>query len=188
MATVANFTRNGLPPRTHAYDDPDLSAIEFLQAVYRDPRLPMSTRIDAARGLLPFTEPRPASIPSSHVGCTIVIGGLGPSPEALDRITENHSENHLSARKTLSHGDEAGDPQNTETTSHPLPFKPFLSTPGPSFIDHTEFLQSKTIINKLNPDLIPHLLPDQLHYCSCCDVWIAWKCPHTCPHDPSKLN
>src|SRR5215472_3429175 len=78
MATVKEFVRNGLPPQTHPYDDPDLSPIEFLQAVYRDRTLPMSIRIDAARGLLPYTEPRPASVPPSHIGCTIVIGGLGP--------------------------------------------------------------------------------------------------------------
>jgi hypothetical protein len=76
--TVASITREGRGPQTHAYDDPDLSPIEFLQAVYRDPSLPMSIRIDAARGLLPYMEPRPARIPSAEVGCTIVIGGLGP--------------------------------------------------------------------------------------------------------------
>src|SRR6516164_5201222 len=58
------------------FDDPDLSPIEFLQAVYRDPLLPMSIRIDAARGLLPYTEPRPTnSVPPR---CKIIIGGLGP--------------------------------------------------------------------------------------------------------------
>src|SRR6516225_3387100 len=76
MATVADFTRLGLPPTPHAYDDPSLDALEFLQAVYRDSSLPMSIRIDAARGLLPYTEPKPASVPSFHIGCTIVIGGL----------------------------------------------------------------------------------------------------------------
>ena len=53
VRTVASITREGRGPQTHAYDDPDLSPIEFLQAVYRDPLLPMSIRIDAARGLLP---------------------------------------------------------------------------------------------------------------------------------------
>jgi len=59
MATVKEFTRNNLPPQTHAYDDPSLDPLEFLQAVYRDQTLPMSIRIDAARALLPYTEPRP---------------------------------------------------------------------------------------------------------------------------------
>jgi hypothetical protein len=44
----------------HPCNAPGLSPLEFLHAVYRDPLLPMSIRIDAARGLLPYTEPRPA--------------------------------------------------------------------------------------------------------------------------------
>jgi hypothetical protein len=51
--TVASITREGRGPQTHTYDDPDLSPIEFLQAVYHAAHLPMSIRIDAARGLLP---------------------------------------------------------------------------------------------------------------------------------------
>ena len=60
--TVASITREGRGPQTHAYDDPDLSPIEFLQAVYHATHLPMSIRIDAARGLLPFTEPAPRPV------------------------------------------------------------------------------------------------------------------------------
>jgi hypothetical protein len=67
------FTHHATGPSSHAYNDPDLSPIEFLYAVYRDASLPMSIRIEAARGLLPYTEPRPARIPSSDVSCTIVI-------------------------------------------------------------------------------------------------------------------
>ena len=63
MATVKEFVRKGLPPQTHAYDDPDLSPVEFLQAVYRATHLPMSIRIDAARGALPFTEQGPRALP-----------------------------------------------------------------------------------------------------------------------------
>ena len=66
VRTVASITREDRGPQTHAYDAPGLSPIEFLQAVYRDPLLPMSIRIDAARGLLPFVEPRLARIPSEH--------------------------------------------------------------------------------------------------------------------------
>src|SRR6516162_5105631 len=86
-------------PTPHAYNDPDLEPIEFLQAVYHATHLPMSIRIDAARALLPFTEPRPASIPSSRIGCTIVIGGLGPydhglsaeDPEQINTISQSFS-------------------------------------------------------------------------------------------------
>jgi hypothetical protein len=39
----------------HAYNDPDLSATEFLSAVMHATHLPMSTRIEAASALLPYT-------------------------------------------------------------------------------------------------------------------------------------
>lgn len=45
MGTVADITKEGLPPQTHLYNDPDLSPLEFLHAVYRDRTLPMSTRM-----------------------------------------------------------------------------------------------------------------------------------------------
>ena len=86
---VKDFVRKSpseLTGSAHPCNDPDLSPIEFLQCVYRDPLLPMSIRIDAARGLLPYTEPRPASIPSSHIGCTIVIGGLVARFNQFERI------------------------------------------------------------------------------------------------------
>ena len=90
------FTHPDPGPSPHAYNVPGLSPLEFLHAVYSDPSLPMSIRIDAARGLLPFTEPRPARIPSSYIGCTIIIDGLGPCDTARAQgpsadPTRNHS-------------------------------------------------------------------------------------------------
>src|SRR5262245_27501194 len=55
---VKDFVRKSpseAPGPAHPCDAPGLSPIEFLQAIYRDPLLPMSIRIDAARGLLPYT-------------------------------------------------------------------------------------------------------------------------------------
>lgn len=60
----------------HAYNDPDLSPIEFLTAVMRDTHLPMASRIEAARALLPYTEPRPAN--SFPPRCTIIIPPFEP--------------------------------------------------------------------------------------------------------------
>ena len=82
----AHKSPSELTGSAHPCNDPSLNPLEFLQAVYRDPLLPMSIRIDAARGLLPYTEPRPASIPSSHIGCTIVIGGLVARFNQFERI------------------------------------------------------------------------------------------------------
>src|SRR5262249_26017454 len=186
--TVASITREGRAPQTHAYDDPDLSPIEFLQAVYRDPLLPMSLRIDAARGLLPYTEPRPASTPSSHIGCTIVIGGLGPcaadpSPEQINSETQSFPLSASNSRQPSSRGQGSS---NTETPSNPPKPKPFLSTPGPSFIEYTEILEIKAAVNKLRPDLAHLPIPDHFYHCSCWDCWFTLPCD--CPRDGSKLN
>lgn len=46
---------------SHAYDNPDLSAVQFLLAVMHDRDVPMYLRLKAARAVAPFTEhgPRP---------------------------------------------------------------------------------------------------------------------------------
>src|SRR6516164_10808610 len=128
------FTHQNQGPSSHVYNDPDLSPIEFLQAVMHAEHLPMATRIDAARALLPFTEPRPASIPSSHIGCTIVIGGLGPCDTARGQgpsadPTRNHSQNPDCANKTLTHDQSTQAPQNLTTTPNTPPFIDYSTPP-----------------------------------------------------------
>ena len=187
---MKDFVRKSPSEAPHPCDAPGLSPIEFLQAVYRDPLLPMSIRIDAARGLLPYTEPRPASIPLSHIGCTIVIGGLGdhgsasPSPEPRSPAdpTEFHSQNPSGAQITVPRDGEPGDPVNIETTSYP-PSLPDYSTP-PSL---TELQEIKAAINRLRPDLA-HLPIPEPHLCAC-GHWIFGPCPlgEQC-RDRSKLN
>jgi len=178
MATVKEFTRLGLPPQTHAFNDPDLSAIEFLQAVYRDSSLPMSTRIDAARGLLPFTEPRPARAPSSHVGCTIVIGGLGPcdhgsSPEdPATGSTGNHSQNPISSNTTLPHDGDTQAPENLTRYSDP-----------PSSEDIQQITKA---IHALRPDLA-HLPTPEFHLCPC-GHWITGSYPCCEARNKNRLN
>jgi len=172
--TVAELTRNG--PQPHACDAPDLSPIEFLQTVYRDRTLPMSIRIDAARGLLPFTEPRPATVPSWN-GCTIVIPPLcSPWP----RSTEIHSQNPDPASITLTRDDEAVAPVNIETTPHP-DFVPDYSTPPTP----AELQEIKAAVNRLRPDLA-HLPVPEFHLCPC-GHWITgeYDC---CRRELSKLN
>src|SRR5215467_16269259 len=108
MATVRDFVRKSsaeAPGPAHPCNAFGLSPLEFLQAVYRDPLLPMSIRIDAARGLLPYTEPRPTNTPPWN-GCTIVIppfdyeprtpdpGSVAPPPE---QINSDRPSNPLSA-------------------------------------------------------------------------------------------
>ena len=154
-------------PSSRAYNAPGLSPIEFLQAVYHDPRLPISVRIDAARGLLPYTEPRPASIPSSRIGCTIVIGGLGPG----------------------DHGSVAEDPDGVNGKSQSFPpsasynHQPFLTTPGPSYIEKILERMSLDEIIKAVANTPEHLLP----ICTICNFPMIYPCSVD-PHPPTYTD
>src|SRR5215472_5918058 len=133
------------PGPAHPCDAPGLSPKEFLQAIYRDRTLPMSLRIDAARGLLPYTEPRPTN--SFPPRCKIIIGGLGPyiaSPEPRSPAdpTENHSQNPLSPNITLTHDAEPPAPQNLTTNPEPSTFIDYSTPPTP-----TELQEIKAAIN-----------------------------------------
>jgi hypothetical protein len=177
------FTHQDPGPSPHAYNDPDLSPIEFLLAVMHCDRLPMSTRIDAARGLLPYTEPRPACAPSSHVGCTIVIGGLGPcDPDPLPGSTRDHSQNPFGAQIPVPRDDEPGDPQNLTTTSYPPSLPNYSDPPTPA-----ELQEIKAAINRLRPDLADLAVPE-FRFCECGN-WICGPCPlgERC-REKSKLN
>jgi len=125
MATVRDFVRKNsteAPGPAHPCDAPGLGPLEFIQAVYRDLHLPMSIRIDAARGLLPFTEPRPAS--SFPPRCTIVIGGLGPGDHGSGTEDPEQINSDLQSfplRRPTSHQPPSGatGPSNIEMTSYP---------------------------------------------------------------------
>src|SRR6516162_759717 len=169
MATVKEFTRNNLPPQTHAYDDPSLDPLEFLQAVYRDQTLPMSIRIDAARALLPYTEPRPARAPSSHLGCKIIIGGLGSGTEAPEQ--DNGKSQSKSAIANNSHHpqSESPGPLYTETPSDPLPLIDYSTPPTPD-----EIQQIKAAVHALQPNFDPSQ-PIPLYLCGC-GHWLTFPC------------
>ena len=158
---VKDFVRKSpseAPGPAHPCDAPGLSPIEFLQAIYRDPLLPMSIRIDAARGLLPYTEPRPACAPSSHVGCTIVIGGI-PDPKQINSETQSFSEN-----RSYNH--------------RPLP-----TTPGPSYIEKILERMSLDEIIKTIANTPEHLLPT----CTICNYPMMYPCS-VAPHPPTYTD
>jgi len=183
--TMKDFVRKSpseAPGPAHPCDAPGLSPIEFLQAIYRDPRLPMSTRIDAARGLLPYTEPRP--IPHGPT-ITIVIGGI-KDPEQIVGETQSNSVgaeyNHrpLPTTPGPSYIEKTFPSLNTETLSDP-PFMPDYSRPPTP----EEIQQIKSAVHALRPDLA-HLPIPEPHLCPC-GHWIFGPCP--CPsRDPSKMN
>jgi len=155
-----DFSHQDTGPSPHPCNAPGLSATEFLRAVYNDPTLPMSTRIAAAKALLPFTEPRPASIPSPH--CTIVIpplpndhGSVAQDPASVHRILQSSSVGAEHSHQPLS-GDESQ--SNIETTSHP----PFFDAPS-CIEDHLEttFANApKALLEKLKAEALSNPNPD----------------------------
>jgi hypothetical protein len=171
--TVASITREGRGPQTRAYDDPDLSPIEFLQAVYHATHLPMSVRIQAASALLPYTNsfPRPQTIPPRR---KIIIGGLGPydhesgaeAPEQINTISQSKS---AIANNSHQPSSETPGPLYTETNSYP-----------PTLIDYsqpltpTEIQQIKAAVHALRPDFDPSQ-PIPLYLCVC-GHWLTFPC------------
>jgi len=188
MAVRTEFTKQNPAPRL--YNDPDLSSLEFLLAVMRDEHLPLSTRIQAASAALPFTTPYPRPT-NSVAAITYVIPYQpelhhGPWPSTTDP-TRNHSQNPLSPNKTLTHGDDPGDPQNLTRDPEPLPSPDYSRPPTPE-----EIRGIKAVINKLRPDLA-HLPVPEPHLCAC-GHWMFGPCPlgercrDSSLRDPSKLN
>jgi hypothetical protein len=181
--TVEDFVRKSpseAPGPAHPCDAPGLSPIEFLQAIYRDRTLPMSIRIDAARGLLPYTEPRPARIPLSD--CKIIISPLSYEPwsevcSPWPRSTAGCSQNPSGSHIPTIQGADPPDPVNL--TTDPEPYSPDYSSP---------------------PD--PHIfelarkwgLPEPL-LCSYCGHWLTITYPdcicgpgNSGERDKSKMN
>jgi hypothetical protein len=185
MATVKEFVRIGLPPRTHLYDNPDLSAVEFLLAVMHDTHQPMSYRVEAAKAALPYTNSFPSKV-QGYVAyhCRIIIPPFEPrTPDhpPADDPTKNHSENLDFASKTLTHNLEAVTPLNIETTSNP---------PTPA-----EIAEIKAVIQRLRPDLVGSDLvgPDadlsnipEPRLCAC-GHWMFYPCKCV-SRDTSKMN
>jgi hypothetical protein len=79
-------------PNDHRYNDPTLSPLAFLKAVYSDSSVPMFLRMMAAERAAPY-EHCPAFVerepwPGEH-RITIVIQGLGiEAPELIEREPE----------------------------------------------------------------------------------------------------
>ena len=143
------------PGPAHPCDDPSLSATQFLCAIYRDPTFPVATRIRAASLLLPLTESVPRAM-TPEPRCTIVIGGIPTEAQDHDN------------RKTQLKDSVAED-------NH----RPFMTTPGPSYIEKTlEHLPLDEIIK-----IVARTDPDSLPLCRCGHRMFF---PCSCP--PAPLN
>ena len=192
MATVRDFVRMDLPPQSHVYDDPSLSPLEFLQAVMHATHLPMSFRIDAARGLLPYTEPPPGPRPTnSFPRCAIVIGGISDDcaratdhgsvakdPEQINTISQSKS-----SIANNNHHPQSGDPGPLYIEENPEPstFIDYSKPPTPG-----EIQEIKAAINRLRPDLA-HLPVSEPRLCEC-GHWVFGYYPCCRTSSGTKLN
>jgi hypothetical protein len=70
------------PEDPKPYDDPNLTSKDFLRAVYTCSRLPMSTRIEAAKAAAAYEHPRLQQVASDiTAGVRLIIeGGLPNLP------------------------------------------------------------------------------------------------------------
>lgn len=138
MADVVS--QSGVLGSAHLYNEPDLSPTEFMLAVMRDEHLPLAIRLDAAHKVAPFTERARGSMNSIPPRCTIVIGGLGPCDNGAgtkDPAEDNGISQSFprSAEFSPQPPSESQGPLETENPSLPLKPKPFLSTPGISYLE-----------------------------------------------------
>jgi len=181
--TVASITREGRGPQTHAYDAPDIGPLEFLQAVYHATHLPMSVRIQAAEAALPYANSFPRPVVQGPT-ITIVIGGL-KDPEQINE--KSQLKEFLRADNCQPRCGDPG-PSNTEMNSNPPTPKPFLSTPGPSYIEKTLERLSLSEIIKIVANTPEHLLP----VCTICNFPMVYPCSvilgdHRSGDDPCTL-
>jgi len=144
MATVKDFVRKGLDPEPpHAYDNPDLSPIEFLRACMHDTRLPLAMRMDAAAKLLPLTESVPPSVRISKV--KIVIEGIHDQ-DSFAQAPDGKNRN-----------------QQAFSSGRSNTLKPFMTTPGPSYIEKIIERMPLSEIIEIVANTPEHLLPT----CAC---------------------
>src|SRR5215471_9895599 len=159
IRTVASITREGRGPQTHAYNDPNLSAKEFLLAVMHDTTLPLSTRIKAARDVAPYfiAAPRPVA----PITCRIIIPSLdefipgsGAEPRTLKELAKDPEQiNANSQSKDETRSDnhharsETPPPYKTETNSYPHTLIDYSKSLFPD-----EIQQIKAVVHALRPD------------------------------------
>jgi hypothetical protein len=155
------FTHQDTGPSAHAYDDPSLDALEFLLAVMHATNQPISTRIEAAKAALPYTNSFPSKVQgyvSYH--CRLIIGGLEPVAE--DPSPPNEGSQSFSPRRSNNHHpqSEAQAPQNLTRYSDP---------PTPEDIQ-----QIKAAVQRLCPDADLSNIPEP-RLCAC-GHWMFYPC------------
>jgi hypothetical protein len=149
------------PSHRHAYDAPGLSPREFLLRVMRDKDTPVRTRMKAASELLRlfgndgFGSPR----------LTIVIGGI-PDQDSVTRDPDGINRN-----------------QQPNLSDRSYTLKPFMMTPGKSYIERTIEEIPLSEIMQIVANTPEHLLPT----CEC-GHRMMFPCHPPCSSRRSSLN
>jgi hypothetical protein len=158
------------PSHRHAYDDPGITAREFLLRVMRDKDTPVRTRMKAASELLRlfgndgFGSPR----------LTIVIGGI---PDQ-DSVTRDPGADNRNQQPNLSDRSYSSQPHDREL-GHPNFEERYLDPLSPDDIQ-----QIKAAVQALHPNADLSSIPTP-HLCPC-GHWIVGSCD--CPSRRSSLN
>jgi hypothetical protein len=174
-------------PTARPYNKPNLSPIEFLEAVMHCDTLSIALRAKAAKALTLIHTKAPVppitihiKDPYSHEYLTRFPwlkklaaenpGQINANSQSKDR---NRPDSHQPSSKTLA-------PLYTETTSNPPSLPDYSTPPTPS-----ELQEIKAAVNRLRPDLA-HLPIPEFHKCPC-GHWITGTYP-CCEAYKTKLN
>jgi len=99
------------PEEDHAYNDPELSPKQFLIAVMRDRRVPLTARMEAAAKVSVFEHPRLAQVSQDiNAGVRIIIEGGLPALPGTNIIMP---EVHVDTDSTISKKGNGHDPDST---------------------------------------------------------------------------
>ena len=165
-------------PAPHLYDDPDLSPLEFLHAVYRDSSLPMVSRVQAASALLPYTHSAPRPVVQGYVSyhCRIIIPPFEPR-------TQDHDAHEGDNRKSQSFSEIANNNHHPQSEI-PGPSN-MTRSPEPSYLpDYSAPPDPAVFAAALKYGYpAPHL-------CSYCGHWLTTTYPDCIcgSRNPSKMN
>src|SRR5262249_28007873 len=174
---------------THPCNNPNLSPIEFLEAVMHDEPFSMALRVKAAAALTSIQTKAPVppitihiKDPYSHEYLTRfpwLKEFAAKDPEQVN--TNSQSKSRIRPDNPQPSSETPG-PTNIETNSYPPTLIDYSKPPPP-----TELQEIKAAINKLRPGLAQLPVPEP-RFCHC-GHWVVGYYP-CCEHerDPSKMN
>jgi len=162
---------------SHPCNNPNLSPIEFLEAVMHDDTFSIALRAKAAKALTSMQTKAPVppitihiKDPYSHEYLTRfpwLKEFAAKDPEQVN--TNSQSKSRIRPDNPQPSSETPG-PTNIETNSYPATLIDYSTPPTPA-----ERQEIKAAINRLRPDLA-HLPVPEPHLCAC-GHWIFGPCP-----------